>query len=367
MADVAKKNLEQFQQQLAKIIQAGYYKGSKKGATEHVRNTHIFSRATMANYQNVVRDFTQFVFAQHGITDINFLRQAHGEEFIQHQLERFSRDEIAAGTVKTYIHALSKLQNMARDQTGKRIRVINAEKALERANASGAIRHYEDADKGRIINREQAEQMIHSLVESRSHNAQVLSEYARFSMETGSRISAGLRLQVKDLNFERNTVTFHSDKGGKTRTVLIDPKYMSHLKTLVEGKSSGRQVFELRNRKGHLLKISTARKQAENLYARHASKLGLEGANYHSQRKAFANARYSEYKAMNYKALERDLARRMKDSPQLARKMQALESKSGARHGSGRHYSHQQLAKLLVSIDLGHERLDVLRFYLEKE
>ncbi|KUO97038.1 hypothetical protein [Ferroacidibacillus organovorans] len=59
---------------------------------------------------------------------------------------------------------------------------------------------------------------------------------------------------------------------------------------------------------------------AENLYRGQAEKIGLRGANFHSQRKAFANSRYNQYKETNYKVLERDLSRRLSQSAQLAQK-----------------------------------------------
>ena len=363
-----KKSLAQFQHDIAVIFQRGMYKGSKKEASGKFRNEHTFSRETTKNYASIARDFANFVYDKYGISDLSFLKAIHGQAFIERAIERFQSGELAAGSPKTYTHALDKLQNMARAQTGSRIRVINKDAMLARAKEVGAVRRFEDGHKGRIITWAEAGQMVEILAETRSPNHTVFSELARFGMETGARPSSALRLQVRDINVARNAVEFNGDKGGKSRIVMeLNPDYVRSLAKMIEGKAPGRQVFEVHRRDGNLHKIEDARRIAENLYARHAEKVGLAGANYQSQRKAFANFRYNQYQQTNYKALERDLAQRMKDSPQLARKMDRLENESGARHGAGRHYSHTQLAKILVSIDLGHERLDVLRFYLAPE
>ena len=373
---MAKKTLEQFRADIALIFQRGKHKGPKRAADDRFKRTHTHSHETTKNYARIAHAFAQYVHANYGITDLRFVTSSHGQAFIEHCFDRFlagktseggddTLPRLAAGSVKTYIHALSKLQNMAREQMRTRIRIINKDELLARAKEIDAVRKLEDAHKGRIITREEAEKMIESLASSRSPNAFVYAELARFGLETGSRETAALDLQVRHLDFERNTVYFQDDKGGKDRVVKqIDPAYMRHLAELVEGRAPGRQVFEVRRMNGSLHKVETARKMAENMYASHAAKLGLDGANYHSQRKAFAGVRYNQYKTTNYKALERELSQRMKESSQLAGKMARMEMRDGARHGWGRHYSHDQLARILVSIDLGHERLDVLRFYL---
>lgn len=50
---------------------------------------------------------------------------------------------------------------------------------------------------------------------------------------TGSRITALLRLRLKDLDLEKNLVTFRHDKGGKSRTVrlpaVVKPRLLAHV------------------------------------------------------------------------------------------------------------------------------------------
>lgn len=361
---MSKKTLEQFRNDIALVFRRGKAKVPRKSATDQFRRTHTHSHATTNNYARIADAFARYVYEQHQITDLRFVTSTHGRGFIEHCFTRFQEGDLAPGTAKTYVHALAKLQNMAREQMRSHIRIVNKDEMLERAKEIDAVRRLENAHKGRIITRVEAERMVHILAGSRSPNAAVFSELARFGMETGSRITAGLMVQVQDIDFERNRVVFWNDKGGKDRVVQVDPAYMRHLAHLVEGRAPGRTIFEVRRQDGSLHSVETARKMAENLYRTHAEKIGLYSANYHSQRKAFAGARYNQYKGTNYKALERELARRVGESAQLARKMARLETRAGARHGAGRHYSHDQIARLLVSMDLGHERLDVLRFYL---
>ncbi|KUO97055.1 tyrosine-type recombinase/integrase [Ferroacidibacillus organovorans] len=361
---MAKKTLEQFRDDIAIAFKRGKAKVPRKSATERFKRTHTHSHATTHNYARIADAFARFVYEQHGVTDLRFVSSAHGREFIEHCFTRFQEGELAAGTAKTYVHALSKLQNLAREQMRTRIRMINKDEMLARAKEIDAVRRLADAHKGLIITREQAQGMVELLAQSRSPNATVFSEMARFGMETGASITAALLIQVQDIDFKQNCVIFWNDKGGKDRVVQVDLAYMRHLAHLVEGRAPGRAVFEIRRQNGSLHRVETARKMAENLYRGQAEKIGLRGANFHSQRKAFANSRYNQYKETNYKVLERDLSRRLSQSAQLAQKMARLESRAGARHGAGRHFSHDQLARILVSMDLGHERLDVLRFYL---
>lgn len=361
---MAKKTLEQFRADIALVFKRGKEKVPKKSATDQFRRTHTHSHETTKNYARIADAFGRFVYEKYGVSDLRFITSAHGREFIEHSLSKFQAGELAAGSAKTYVHALTKLQNMAREQLRSRIRILNKDELLARAKEIDAVRRLENAHKGRIITQAEAERMVQVLAETRSPNATVFSELARFGMETGSRITAGLMMQVQDIDFDRNRVIFWGDKGGKDRIVQVDPAYMRHLATLVEGRAQSRPIFEVRRQDGSLQGVETARKMAENLYRAHAEKIGLYGANFHSQRKAFSGVRYNQYKETNYKALERELARKADESEQLARKMAQLEKQSGSRHGVGRHYSHDQLARILVSMDLGHERLDVLRFYL---
>ena len=362
---MAKKTLEQFRTDIALLFKRGKAKVPRKSAPEGFKRTHTHSHATTNNYARIADAFARFVYEKHGITDLRFITNTHGREFIEHCFTRFQEGDLAAGTAKTYVHALAKLQNMAREQMRTRIRVINKDEMLARAKEIDAVRRLANAHKGLIITREQAQRMVELLAESRSPNATVFSEMARFGMETGSRITSALLLHVQDIDFKRNCVIFWNDKGGKDRVVQVDPAYIRHLAHLVEGRAPGRAVFEVRRQDGSLHRVETARKMAENVYRTYAEKIALHGANFHSQRKAFAGMRYEQYKQTNYKLLERELSKRISESAQLARKIERLERHSGERHGAGRHFSHDQLARILVSMDLGHERLDVLRFYLQ--
>ena len=357
---MAKRTINQHLRDIEQTYHFGFARGqNKRQADDKQKKAKTFAKNTTKNDLRITQDFARFVHERHGVTDPRFYKTEYGHEWVTNLLERFQRGELAAGSVKTYVHAVSKYQNMVRDQQNFRARIINVEAELARAKEAGAIRRYANSEKGRIISHQEATHMVTAFKNGRSINSETMSHIAEFQLYTGSRITAALRIQVQHLNFDKNTVTFVADKGGKTRTVQVDPSYMQELKTLVEGKIPGRQVFEILKPNGTLKNIESSRKNIESAYARHAAKLGLEGANTHSQRKAFANDRYREYRALPSHEARAELARRASESKQLANKI----NKIGRIYGEKR-MSDEKVAKMLTSIDLGHERMDVLAWYL---
>jgi site-specific recombinase XerD len=88
----------------------------------------------------------------------------------------------------------------------------------------------------------------------------------------GTRITATLNIRPADIDWERNLITIHRDKGGKGRTITIDDEAMNILRVWAERRSSlgvnGRHPFFCATNKkalGNALKSSHYRRTIKKL------------------------------------------------------------------------------------------------------
>lgn len=361
------KTLEEFRNDIQRIFERAEYRGPKGDKDEHFVETHTFRKGTSKTYLSQVNAYANWVYEQYGVTDFHFLKPRYAEEYIQTKIDGSKTGKVAVSTIKTTIHGLAKYQNLLRDQFDCRVRVINKEKMLNILKDNNMIRELKNSRKGRIISREMAMNIVEKIRTIESPHADTMSRVLRFQLETGSRISASLRVQVKHLDFNNKTVKFVGDKGNKTRVVTVDPTYMRELQEYVEDKKAGTQVFEFKNSKSYL-SITQARKMIERYYNRLAKELNIKGANTHSQRKAYANVRRKYYSTLSTTSLKSDLKLRINidKTDRTKHRLKRFSRRRGAIKKANRKLSREQMELLLVSLDLGHNRIDVLRYYLSK-
>ena len=358
-----RKTKEQFREEISRAFYLSEARTGKTGKTKQYLCEHILRKNTRKTYESQALTFAEFLNAEYQVTDFPYIKPGMSEHFIGEMVVKAYHGEMAVSSVKTTIHALAKLQDILRHQKDYRIRIINKEKQLGRLRALNMKRSafVVSEVKANRISESVAIEMIlvfrHGTI-VRSKLRDTMADVLEFQLFTGSRISAVFRLAVEDLDFATCMVTFRHDKGNKTRTVEVDPDYMQKLQRMVEGKKPGRQVFEMFDRKGQLSSIENSVKRIERWSHEVAEALGVRGANTHSYRKVFAQHRYEMYQTLSKTQLKKRIAKRVRED-ETGRIGQRISK-------YGRDMSIEKMAALLTSMDLGHNRLDVLVWYLNR-
>lgn len=372
-------------QNIDKTFDRADYKGARTDKDKEdpkFVDSHTFRKETNKTYRSHVKTFVNWAYEQYGVFQPRYFKPSYFEEFIREKVDACvhpdayrmitGKEPPSVSSIRVYIHAVSKYQHALRYQSGLRARLINVDKCLGVLKGNGLERKLEDGRKGLKITPQQAKSVEEAMSQMKTKYGPEMGKVLEFQRETGARITSALDIRVKDINFDKGTVTFIKDKGNKTRTVqVLHPNYLEKLREMVDGKKAGRQVFEFRYQigttKGQLKPLESTRKEIEREYNKIAKKFGIntekQSANTHSQRKVYAQTSYTTYATWSYSRLERELIRRvhLDKTGRTKKRVQALVKEM---RKNGKKLSKEQLARLLASMDLGHNRLDVMKFYI---
>ncbi|MDZ4507699.1 hypothetical protein ORM40_23785 [Bacillus cereus] len=228
-------------------------------------------------------------------------------------------------------------------------------------------------------NRESLNKVLDELDKMKSPAVQVAKDVLKLEFETGRRISAILRSKVE--NYDKVTEQFVSlgDKGGKNNeSYFLSKGAREILDRVTKDKSKGDMMFKIqytqnKERKGQDKKVQNIRKQISGLIktaARRAGvNLGKKTFSSHSCRKGYAKERAMEYAKMTPEQRKNELDRRRALDPKLDKQIdKVLENIKGKFKNKDkaelREFTDQEILRLLVSTDINHSRLDVLRYYL---
>jgi integrase len=301
---------------------------------------------------------------QQGVTDVLKIKPAHSQAFIQSQIDKGS----SAYTINQKREAIVKLQESVAQKVGFKVRLIKNDEIGDMMKTANKIRHadpsHADRKSGAIITSDEAEHIRKALATSRSPNRQVASALASFQEQSGGRISAALRLQAGDVSQDGHSVKFANDKGGKTRVIRVDDETAAQFRALVQGKKAGAPVFVMRDQDGEILSIEKAANSYHRLVKAARKKAGVvrevgAQATSHSFRKVFANELMQRVKEAPLEKIIEGARMLARDPAFRAR----LNKETGGAITSANRWKAEQL---IVSHSLGHNRRDVLTFYLQK-
>jgi integrase len=362
------KNPRAWQNELANHIQRAYREGkgqSKKlarqqpGGGKHL----VHGKNTAKAYEQNAREFADFLYEQ-GITDVLKIKPAHSQAFIQSQIDK----GLSAYTINQKREAIVKLQESVAAKVGFKVKLIKNEEIGDMMKAAGKIRHadpsHADRKNGAIITQDEAERIRKALASSRSPNAQVAETLARFQEQSGGRIAASFRLKAGDVSPDGHVVKFKDDKGGKTRVITVDDETAAQFRALIAGKKPGAPVFVMRDQRGEIMSIEKAANSYHRLVKNARKKAGVlretgAQATSHSFRKVYANELMERVKAAPLEKIIEGAKMLAKDPAFRAR----LNKETGGAITSANRWKAEQL---IVSHSLGHNRRDVLTFYLRK-
>lgn len=249
---------------------------------------------------------------------------------------------------------------------------LNEEKVYRKAEHSTVLKGSRDS----------LEKVITELGKMKSPYAQTAIDVLRLEFSTGRRISAILRSKVENYDKELEQYRTFGDKGGKdNESYFLTKEAREILDRVTDKKSKGDMMFKMpytqkKGRKGQDKTVENMRKHVSRLITTASKRAGVNQGkktfSSHSCRKGFAVERAMEYAKLTPEQQRAELQRRRDLDPQLdARIDKVLENikakfKNEAK-AELREFTDQEILRLLVSTDINHSRLDVLRYYLSDE
>lgn len=231
--------------------------------------------------------------------------------------------------------------------------------------------------------RDDLDAVIKELEGSRSPAKQAAITVLKLEFETGRRISAILRSKVGNYDEKTDQYITYGDKGGKdNESFFLSSGAKDILNELTKGKNKGDMMFKIKysshykdkNKVGQDKSVESMRKQVSGLIRVAAVRAGVnrgkQNFSSHSCRKGFADERFNVYKtSMTECEAREELARRRSLDSNLDKRVEKcldhIKSKFKiVANASEREFTHEEVVKLLVSTDINHSRLDVIRYYL---
>lgn len=266
----------QTQEMLKKIFVPGTSQHELKA--QGLAGKRITGISTMRNYVKVGSRFARWCKDKYGIRDIRRITPEMAERYID-ELHDNERSGGYIGKVKAAIRKL----DVAMQETGNR-----PDDAPPLSQPGGGW--HSDRRPERAYTPHQAEWIIDDM---RDHaKDKQVADVAQLQRVAGLRISEAAMIRGKDI--DPRTCTVHAErctKGGKTRTVTVDPEhqpFLEKLKARAE-QHADNHVFQGRGDRGKSLASRTAGA------ARHAcERLGIECYGTHGFRRTWAQERYQE-------------------------------------------------------------------------
>ena len=377
--------------QVKSLVQrARRYGVSKREEPPEIRQVSIYNMNTYEKVRSVGMSFARWLSEQRGTPVFRMveIKAREVDAYVRHRKELYERGEVTAATLQADISAIKKIEAMVNYRYGNVEWGIPAERGGRREKW-GLPRRERDKNapqRGPAYTQKQGDRIVREL-ELRC--GREVADALRFCRATGCRLESLVDLGEKGIrasriNTKEGTITL-LEKGGKWRTVQYDSRYQEFMEGLAaraQGDNRDRPLF------AWPVKGSNApggeRLKAEQMWeekkraARYlhravkeaAEKDGFTGRGLHGFRKEFAVRRHAEYlrevrsmvQSKNWQGLSsgygvserkaRDIVegwarvgRDVKECRRLAKEMDCL-------------------ARLKLSKDLGHNRLDVTYAYV---
>lgn len=328
----------------------------------------------LKTYGDLVKTYNTWLEENHGIS-IDKSKPRHAYEYFQSEIDQYKNGEGSAFTVKKFPHALHAFFACSKDsgEFGKQLKVGDKRVMLDMTREQEVYRKASEST------RMKADYKIWEKVQSevgkqKSRYTGYVLDIHEAQAQLGLRVSEAVKMQVKDIDFEKATIRVKG-KGGLVRHIPIQNKeYLVKLKGLCKGKKGGADVFRTTNRKGN----PPPREYRSQIVQESVKKAALSaGVNQekkkyttHSARKAFAQERVNTLKKMTNKELQEYFEKRKQEDPKIAEKADTLlknikkkfRNKDNAKK---RVLSRKEIILYLISCEIGHFRIDIMRFYCE--
>jgi len=379
--------------QMKSLIQrARCYGASKREDMPEVRQVSIYNMNTFEKVWSVGMSFARWLSEQRGTPVFRMVDVKSGDVdgYMRHRKKLYDEGKVTASTLQADVAALKKLEAMVNQRYGKVEWNIPTERGARRLkwDLPKRERSKNTVQRGPAYTREQGDRLVLG-VERRC--GKKVAEALVFCRATGCRLETLVDLGEKGvrasrININEGTVIL-LEKGGKWRTVKYDRGYqefMENLVTSVQGKDRDRPLFAvivngLNTSGGNLTteQMWEEKKRAARFLHRvikvTAEKEGFSGRGLHGFRKEFAVKRHSEYlkeirglvQSKNWQELSSEYG----VSERKARDIVEGWAKAGRNVKERQRLVKEMdyLARLKLSKDLGHNRLDVTFAYVPRK
>ncbi|NPV73348.1 MAG: hypothetical protein HPY89_06065 [Pelotomaculum sp.] len=379
--------------QVKSLVQrARRYGTSKRDDPPELRRVSIYQHNTYDKIWSVGMSFARWIADKKGLrTQMVKITSSDVDGYVRYRKELYDKGEITASTLQADVSALKKIEAMVNHRYGRVDWGIPVERGGRRDKwgIPRKERGKNAPQRGPAYTARQAERIVRE-VEARC--GRLAADALRFCRATGCRLESLVDLGEKGvrasrINIKEGTVTL-LEKGGKWRTVKYDPAYQNFMERIVEdarAKGLDGPIFTGLGREKSAAGAPGADKlTAEQMWeekkkaARYlhravkeaAEKEGFTGRGLHGFRKEFAVKRHAEYlrevQSLVQRKDWRGLSERFDMSEQRARDIVKGWTKAGKDAGERRRVSRamDNAARLRLSKDLGHNRLDVTFAYV---
>jgi integrase len=329
---------------------------------------------TYNTYRDVVKAYANHLHKEYGIEDIAKAKPRHAYDYVNKQIEDYKTGKNASVySIKRFAHAIESFRQ-ASAETGvfrRACAIGDKRQILDQLKSEGMVRSSVDS-KSLKANHSDYQKVDAQIQNSQSPHKGTIQKLHQVQRFIGCRSIEACRMKVKDINFKDSVVRIKG-KGGLVRYVQVKDKgTMDMLKAQSAGKRGGAPVFQIRGRDGNEKGANEMAKLLKKEVRNAAVRAGVDrdGKKYtsHSGRKAFAQANMDGYKKKSVRQLRQEIGNRIKADKVLKKKydrtLKNVRSKiKDPDKRKERELTHKELCTLLTSFDLGHGRLDVVRFY----
>ena len=354
------------------------------------------SDSTWTTYCDIMKTFEKWLQINYGLKDITRAKPRHSVEYMQQMIDKhFAKEKGgSAFTLSKFPHALHSLQSIARESGVYRgLKLGNKQDLLAMKNNAGITRK-SDESKCLKANSQDFTKVQNEILHSKSPQKQLISDIHQIQRGIGCRVHEVMKMKKEHITYLKDGTAsvYIKGKGGLERWVRIDDKgTIDLLKEKSEGKKDGAFMIQVKDRKGNDKSRKNAINQVQDVVSTAAERAGVNRSektySTHSARKVFAQERMNKYAVMTYKQLEKVLAKRIRNYPLDKRGENRLKAKKdnelqqlrnkidpkGTRYSKeereklrkDRGFTHKELCMFLVSIDTGHFRINIIRYYAD--
>ncbi|MBY0213883.1 tyrosine-type recombinase/integrase [Priestia aryabhattai] len=306
-------------------------------------------------------------------------------------VERHEKGEVSADYIVCSAHAFSKLQTYVKQhevlgegfnklRVGLKGSVNSEEGRLYKLHCKGIVKSADDTTSIKLGSQE-AKQVVEDVIK---HIPKTLQNYdsicsvVRSQLNTGGRITAEIKLKVKDINFETNQKRYEKDKNNFSRNVPMNEESKSLYQPHMEGKNGESHLYDFYDKKGRRLNTKQAVREVQDALRNASLKAGytkhseegkvIERLTSHSFRRGYAQSIYDSTKDQTKAEIQSRIAEYVNN--QGSNKEGILARIKAERYRLNyyrrknnleiRDFTHEELRRLLVSLHLGHSRIDIV-------
>lgn len=337
-----------------------------------------------------LRNSTYEAYKDSMVTMLNDLAKIHGQDFkrllpafmngetwdkyFEDLTDRYRDGTLSAGQIQRRVHGLELFRKIVNTTTvcgeDTKIRVGNKIERLDYLKFHGVVRSKDEITAMKATNKEM--DLVQSHINTKTKSGKTALLVNQVQTECGGRIKSIFKLEVQDINFRNKTITFRNDKNNFTRTVPMTVAAEKILSDACFGKKPGSPVFTITDADGNDMKIEKAVKTVQRYTNNAAKKSGINRDDRrfttHSNRKGYAQGLYNSTRYMTKQQLKKEIGKYVRNQGSnqaiiVERMKKELDRINYYRKKNGKEvqgFSHEHLRRMLVSLHLGHSRIDIV-------